>query len=610
MQIPVEAWKQVKKRRRVDVFVWLTITFLVLIVTLIADNLSDSVYDQIEQEYATYQGILAESSAKTLRLFFGEIGTELRLLARMKEVSELKITKSFLEMENIIARHEDLVSTILLVDYKGDILADPRFPEHSPELQNQLRKLYGLVLKKVEDNARKSQDYQDTTISDGIIISGQFAGFALAVPVVKTIEETAAGDHKAVNGMVVALISKHQLEKNLLEPIGFKEGSAAFIVTHTLIGLASPTSRERVLGIVKNLGSYPDGEDLIGRMMAGEEGTFWRTLYAEIDGKQIRYPALVSFSPAKFSHVTWSVGILTPQNEITKLVQESRLKSLLLAGFVTTVFYFGAIVLIRLNRVRVAAQEKAKYATELTEKNIALEKLNKMKDDFVSIVSHDLRSPIGVISSYAKILLPEAEKKCQNVKPIKAIISSSDRLLTLVNDILDLARIEAGELKLNPSEITIDNLIHESFRAVKFNADQKGIELVYETGSEPKTIIADSSKLYQVMNNLVGNAIKYTPENGKVTIRKTMDNGNLKISVADTGPGLSKEEQSTIFEKFKQAGSHEGFGLGLTICKNMVDLHGGNIWVESPPKQGDQKGTEFLFTIPLAPLTETEDEVE
>jgi signal transduction histidine kinase len=607
MQVPVETGKQVKKRRRVDVFVWLTITFLVLIVTLIADNLSDSVYDQIEEEYATYQGILAESSAKTLRLFFGEVGTELRLLARMKEVSELRLTESFLEMENIIARHEDLISTILLVDYKGDILADPRFPDHAPELKTQLRKLYRHILTKVENATGEKQDYQETTISDKIIISGQFAGFALAVPVIKTVRETLRGDYRAVNGMVVALISKHQLEKNLLEPIGFKEGSAAFIVTHTLVGLASPTSRERILGIVKNLGNYPVGEDLIGRMMAGEEGTFWRVLFAEIDGKQVRYPVLVSFSPAKFSNVTWSVGILTPQNEITKLVQESRLKSLLLAAFVTTVFYFGAIVLIRLNRVRVAAQEKAKYATELAEKNIELEKLNKMKDDFVSIVSHDLRSPIGIISSYAKMLLPEAEKKCENIKPIQAIISSSDRLLTLVNDILDLARIEAGKLKLHPTEIGVDDLVRESFRAVKFNAEQKGIELIYKADPDPKTVIADNSKLYQVLNNLIVNAIKFTPENGKVTVLKTMDNGNLKIGVADTGPGLSEDEQSNIFEKFKTTGSQEGLGLGLAICKNMVELHGGKIWVESPPEFGARKGAEFIFTIPLVPAVETDD---
>lgn len=593
-----------KKRRRVDVLVWLTITFLVLIVTLIADNLSDSVYDRIEEEYATYQGILAESSAKTLRLFFGEVGTELRLLARMMEISNLRLTKAFLEMESIIAKHEDLVSTILLVDYKGDILADPRFPDHAAELKTQLHKLYRQVLYKVENSTGDAGSYQKTTISNEIIISGQFAGFALAVPVIITVGKTPAGDHKAVNGMVVALISKHQLEKNLLEPIGFKEGSAAFIVTHTLVGLASPTSRERILGIVKNLGSYPEGEDLIGRMMAGEEGTLWRVLTAELDGKQARYPVLVSFSPAKFANVTWSVGILTPKNEITKLVAESRLKSLLLAGFVTTVFYFGAIILIRLNRVRVAAQEKAKYATELAEKNSELERLNKMKDDFVSIVSHDLRSPIGIISSYAKLLLPEAEKKRENVKPITAIISSSDRLLTLVNDILDLARIEAGELKLNPSEIVVDDLVQESFRAVKFNAELKGIELVYEAEPEPKTVIADSSKLYQVLNNLAGNAIKYTPENGKVTVRKTAVNGNLKISVTDTGDGLSAEEQNTIFEKFKQVGpsdSKGGFGLGLAICKNMVELHGGKIWVVSPPETGEPQGAEFVFTIPLEP---------
>jgi signal transduction histidine kinase len=193
------------------------------------------------------------------------------------------------------------------------------------------------------------------------------------------------------------------------------------------------------------------------------------------------------------------------------------------------------------------------------------------------------------------MMLPEAEKAEKNVKPLKAIIRSSERVPTRINDILDLARVEAGEMKLNYSEVDIDHLVRESFRAVQFNAEQKRIRLLYEQENGPRTLMADDNKLFQVLNNLLGNAIKFTPEEGVVTVRKSSDNGNLLMTVSDTGPGLDQEQQKSIFEKFKQAGDHHGSGLGLAICKNLVELQNGKIWVESEPG----KGANFKFTIPV-----------
>ncbi|MDH5541816.1 MAG: HAMP domain-containing histidine kinase [Nitrospinota bacterium] len=589
-------------KRKIDVFVWLSLAFVVVLISLIADNLSDSVYDEIEAEYATYQSVLAESSAKTLRMFFEEVETELRLLSKILSAQNLDKERAIDEIEGIINSHEEVISTIILLDYAGRVLVDPVFGEHSPELLEQLQTLFKTMILKRSDPAWQERSEDETIISDGLVIDGQFAGFAVASPLLRPTKE---GSY-FLSGMIVALISKAQLENNLLESIGFKKGSAAFIVTHTLVGLASQKSRQEVLGFIRHLGTYPEGEELIKMMMNGEEKTLWRKMQKTAGGKVISYPVLVSFSPASFSDVIWSVAIMTPKNEITKLVQESRFKSLMLASFVATILYIGAIILMRLNHVRVAAQEKAKYATELAEKNMELEKLNKIKDEFVSIVSHDMRSPVGLISSYAKILISEAEKKGTETKHLQTIINSSNRLLTLINDILDLAKVEAGEMRLHLAEVDMDNLITELVRTMKLSADEKGIELIYEPDENPKTVIADNSKLYQILNNLTVNAIKFTPPNGKIKIRKTAVENSMLISVIDNGPGFTEEEKERIFEKFKpgkQINNKEGTGLGLAICKNLVELHNGKIWVVSPvSNMGNSAGSEFNFTIPLLTL--------
>jgi len=588
-------------KRKIDVIVWLSLAFIVVLISLIADNLSDSVYDEIEAEYAKYQSVLAESSAKTLRLFFEEVETELRLLSKILSVKDLDKERAITEIENIIGEHEDIISSILLVDYAGRVLLDPKFPDHSPELIAQLQQLFKTMLLIRNDPGWKASYEEETTISDGLVIDGQFAGFAVGIPLIRP---TTNGSY-VLSGMIVALISKTQLEENLIESIGFKKGSAAFIVTHTLVGLASQKSRQEVLGFIRHLGTYPEGEELIKMMMEGEENTLWRKMQKVENGKTITYPVLVSFSPASFANVIWSVAIMTPKNEITKLVQESRFKSLMLASFVTTILYIGAIILMRLNHVRVAAQEKAKYATELAENNLELERLNKIKDEFVSIVSHDMRSPVGLISSYAKIMDKKAKESGADTKHIQAIINASNRVLILINDILDIAKVEAGEMVLHIAEVDIDNLVKELLMSMKLVADEKNVRLIYEPEKEPVILSADNSKLYQILNNLTSNAIKFSPENGKVIIRKTVEGNNMLISVADEGEGINEEEKAKLFEKFKSgkySDNKEGTGLGLAICKNLVELHNGKIWVVSPAQnQGNGKGSEFNFTIPLDP---------
>lgn len=564
--------------RRANLLISALALAAVIGIAMIAVTLSDSINDQVEREFSTYQSALAESSAKTLSLFFGELENELLLLSRISSVQNLEIGKAHREFRTVVERHLNHLFTILLVDYRGEIIADPLFSGHDDELKQQIKALF-----------KKMLESGGSAMSNKIVYRGEFQGFALGVPLIKDIDD----NNKLITGMIVAYISQANLVTNLLDPIDIKEGATALIMTHN--GLWSRNEdNEIVREIIHDRWQTDKGEELVTKMVSGKRDTVW--FYENVPGKKPE-PTLISYSPSRFADVTWAVVLRTPKAEITKLVKRSQLQSLVMAVFAVLVVMAGGMALMRINRVRAVAEEKARYSAKLADKNIELEKLSRIKDEFVSIVSHDLRSPIGVIQGFAKVMLPDAEKTGQNLKPVKAIIRSADRLLGLINDILDLARVEAGEMKLSFSDVEVSGLVKETFKAAEFNAEQKHIRLVYEPGDAPKVIRADNNKLYQVMNNLIGNAIKFSPENDAITVRSSSVNGDLKISVSDNGPGLSEEEQAAVFDRFKQIGHKMGgSGLGLAICKQLVELHSGRIWVES--KQG--KGTDFLFSVPIS----------
>ena len=563
--------------RKLNWFIAGLLAVAIAAIIMIASALSDSINEEIEREFATYQSALAESSAKTLRLFFGELESELKLLAKIPAVQNLDVGKAHREFLSVVRRHRNQLFTILLVNFSGEIIADPLFPGHVDELKKQIRVLF----KKVIEN-------RGPTISDKIVYKGDFKGFALGVPLIKDIGRNS----KVVTGMVVAYISQSHLVMNLLDSIEVKEGGSVFIMTHN--GLLSTEKNNAIVrDIIHRRWNTREGTDLANKMTAGRRETVW---FNEMVAEKMLERVLISYSPARFAGVTWSVVARTPRGEITKLVKKSQMQSLVMAIFAVLVVLVGGVVLMRANRVRAVAEEKARHTAVLADKNEELERLSKIKDEFVSIVSHDLRSPINVIQGFAKVMLPEAEESSKNVKPIKAIIRSADRLLDLINDILDLARVEAGEMELAYSDVDVEGLIKESFKAAEFNAEQKRIQLVYKPGGAPATIRADNNKIYQVLNNLIGNAIKFSPENGTITVSGSSANGNLKISVEDGGPGLTEEEQATIFDRFKQGGrKHGGSGLGLAICKQLVELHNGAIWVES----AHGEGASFHFSLPV-----------
>ncbi|HEY2991030.1 MAG TPA: ATP-binding protein [Candidatus Binatia bacterium] len=243
----------------------------------------------------------------------------------------------------------------------------------------------------------------------------------------------------------------------------------------------------------------------------------------------------------------------------------------------------------------------AKDITEKKRYEQRLKELDKMKSDFVSNVSHELRTPLTAIKASVDNMLDGItgllnEKQDRYLARIK---SNTDRLARLINDLLDLSRIEAGRIDLKPSHLPLLQLAKEVAEILRTVAGQKLISLEV-AADDGATAWADRDKVTQVLINLVDNAVKFTPHHGTVTIavRKNGDQW-AQVSVADTGPGMSGDQIGKIFDKFyriDQSGKQKtkGTGLGLAISKALVEMHGGKIWAES--KVG--KGSTFFFTLP------------
>jgi signal transduction histidine kinase len=240
---------------------------------------------------------------------------------------------------------------------------------------------------------------------------------------------------------------------------------------------------------------------------------------------------------------------------------------------------------------------------ELQEANRRLQEMDKLKSDFVSTVSHELRTPMTSIKGYVDNILDGltgalTERQSYYLNRVK---SNVERLTRMINELLDLSRIEAGKVELHLANVRMRELISDVVEGFQAVAQGKGIALQTRQPDDLPAIRGDHDKLHQVLTNLVQNAIKFTPTGGEVRVESQVrSDGYLLVVVVDTGCGIPSHEQGKVFERFYRgtSGSTDDprWGLGLTIARSLVKLHGGQIWVESTPGQGSR----FYFTVPIA----------
>jgi len=227
--------------------------------------------------------------------------------------------------------------------------------------------------------------------------------------------------------------------------------------------------------------------------------------------------------------------------------------------------------------------------------------LDKMKSDFVANVSHELRTPLMAISGAIELLTSYAEKMVNDKKVnlfLGLITRNTERMRTLLNDLLDFSRLESNQLKLSPSKYMLDVQLAETIQDLEMKAHEKDININFQQPDGHIEVFSDHERIKQVIANLISNSIKFTPEGGKIDVTCESDGKTVEFSVSDTGVGIPLDKQSKIFEKFYQVDTsssrtHGGFGIGLSICKSVVEKHGGEILVSSLPGNG------ATFTVKL-----------
>jgi signal transduction histidine kinase/CheY-like chemotaxis protein len=248
----------------------------------------------------------------------------------------------------------------------------------------------------------------------------------------------------------------------------------------------------------------------------------------------------------------------------------------------------------------------------------AAEQASRAKTQFLANMSHELRTPLNAIIGFSEVLEDRTfgPLNDRQNRYVSNILTSGRDLLQLINDVLDLSKVEAGRMELDPTPFNVRDALQDIQKVVKALAAKKHIELSIDANGEDPPVAADQPKFKQIMYNLLSNAIKFTPDRGRVTVRAEIVDSNrdgdraagvplpaYRVAVADTGIGIAPGDHDRVFHEFEQLDSsfqrmHEGSGLGLALTRKLVELHGGRIWVES---EGSGKGSTFAFLLPLSP---------
>ena len=271
---------------------------------------------------------------------------------------------------------------------------------------------------------------------------------------------------------------------------------------------------------------------------------------------------------------------------------------------ITSGAFAGRVEIPNQDELGALAGNLNRMSDELGRLYAQLETTSRHKSEFLANMSHELRTPLNAIIGFSEVLLERmfGELNPKQEEYLQDIMTSGRHLLSLINDILDLSKIEAGRMELELTKFDLPAAMENALTLVRGRAEAHAIALTPDVDQRLGEFVADERKLKQVLVNLLSNAVKFTPEGGRVDVRAAPADGGVEISVSDTGIGIAPEDQEAIFEEFRQAGGdytrkREGTGLGLSLARKFVELHGGRLWVKS--EMGN--GSTFTFTLPERP---------
>jgi signal transduction histidine kinase len=262
--------------------------------------------------------------------------------------------------------------------------------------------------------------------------------------------------------------------------------------------------------------------------------------------------------------------------------------------------FSGRLEVPNRDEIGVVAADVNRMSDELQRVYRELELVSERKSRYVTNMSHELRTPLNAIIGFSEVLHEQmfGELNERQLAYVNDVLEAGKHLLALINELLDLAKIEAGRMELQLSQVAVPALLQSAVSLHDERAARAGVALRLKSDPKEMTVTADERRILQVVVNLVANAIKFTPQEGRVDVSAQLDDGTVEIAVADTGPGIASGDLETIFEEFEQSSDGkkvEGTGLGLPLSRKLVELHGGRLWVESVVGSGST----FRFTLPV-----------
>ena len=292
-----------------------------------------------------------------------------------------------------------------------------------------------------------------------------------------------------------------------------------------------------------------------------------------------------------------ALGLVVSDSFVLPLKRTQRRLATIAAGD-----FSGQLEVPNRDEIGALAADVNRMSDELQRLYGELEKASRHKSDFLATMSHELRTPLNAIIGFSEVLQEQmfGELNERQRAYVEDVLAAGKHLLALINDVLDLAKIEAGKMELERSQVSIPEVLQSAVAMHAEQASRRGIELTLATEPEEISIEADERRLRQVVFNLVSNAVKLTPAAGRVDISARKHDGLVEVAVADTGPGIPAADLATIFEEFEQSSDGKkvgGTGLGLPLSRKLVELHGGRLWVESEVGAGST----FRFTLPVRP---------
>lgn len=410
-----------------------------------------------------------------------------------------------------------------------------------------------------------------------------------------------AGDE--FKGVLFAIIELTTISERFLADVMPDGHGSAYMITKSGRSLYDEAHSE-LIG-KKYIGNFctinSSYADILRMQMQGTEGTGY--YFDETTGERW----IGAYTPVVWHDRVWSVATSVPASEVDHLIRSVYAKQMLFLATVIAIILVGSFGLIMMfSRWNKTLESEVKSKTgdlitmnkELALANARLKELDNLKSEFVSMVSHELKTPLAAMKTSAQVMgmADVGEETREEMQDI--IIRNIDRQTKLVNDLLDLSRIESGRLRLNCENVALDAVIADSIETVKQAAVEKDITLDAELPVGLPSVKGDREKLIRVVINILNNAIKFTSRGGKISIKARALNGQVEVRVCDTGIGIAAEELAKVFEKFYQvdntlAREAGGTGLGLAICKGIIDAHKGHMLVES--ELG--KGSTFGFTL-------------